>query len=177
LRPAPDGISIGDSDMAKCHLRGRTFISTILLFGLLPIYSLNAVCEVKCRTSAISGSKPTSYSDSRSAPRTLAHNLHEHHSHISQSVVTVDAPLAVGAMSKVLSHRCCDTNQSLSLVCCTIKNSNPLLQPIKHYAFENHPAALPAGPAIHSPLRATLVALEAPRAIFFDATPPLTLRI
>jgi hypothetical protein len=160
--------------MAKCHLRGRIFISTILLFGLLPIYSLSAVCEVKCRTSAVSGSSSL---DSRSAPRTVAHNLHEHHSHISQSVVKVDAPLAVVAMSKALSHRCCDTNQSLSLVCCTTKNSNPLLQPIKHYAFENHPAALPAVPAIHSPLRATLVALEAPRAFFFDATPPLTLRI
>ena len=165
--------------MEKYLLRGRTLISAVLLFTLLPIYSFGEICELKCRALVMSTPMAMSAMHPGSTHRVGGINQHEHHPHIRQSTVNSGAALAAEMpKQRAISQDCCDTARSARLESCLVENQSVLLEPTKSKAFDNNPALLWIHGSIHPATPQVLIGLNAPRILNRDeSASSFTLRI
>ncbi len=163
----------------EISLRGRVFISAFLVVALLPIYSLGAVCELNCRTTAISKSTAmgSMMEESASKSTMAGHSRHQSKGFRSSSHQRVSIATPASQDAKA-GQTCCPSNSTVSSASCNTQNQSVFQEPTTAPKVGGNPAIVKMFASDHSLLVRNPNRIDTPRTPVRDDTPaPLTLRI
>ena len=162
----------------EIFLRGRVFISAFLVLALLPIYSFGAVCELNCRTTAISKSTAmgSMMEESASKSAMAGHSRHQSKGFRSSSHQRVSIATPASQDAKA-GQTCCPSNSTVSSASCNTQNQSVFQEPTAP-KVDGNPAIIKTFASDHSLLVQNPNRNDTPRTPVRDDTPaPLTLRI